>query len=405
MHWSPQQAEALDAAARWFRDRTSPTFYLGGYAGTGKTTLARHFGEGVGRVAYGACTGKAASVMRAAGCPGATTIHSLIYHPREKPRGELTRLKGQLGEVLRTPSTPVRKAQIDRLRYLIRAEEGRLKQPAFELGEGEGIRTADLVVLDECSMIGDRVGKDLQSFGVPILVLGDPAQLPPVRSAGYFTNRKPDAILTEVHRQARDNPIIRVATTVREGQVLPSAHEIDDHRYEIRRRGETSITKLLWFEQIIVGRNATRRSILGAARDALGYAGLYPRAGEKLVGLRNNHEIGLLNGETYLVLEDARELPGGVYLVRVEPQGGGDALALEVWDWALAGEDRADLSWRERCDAQELTYGYALTCHKAQGSQWASVVVYDESEAFRADARRWLYTAITRASERLVMIR
>src|SRR5688500_11043036 len=188
MNLSPQQDAALLAVSRWMKSCRPPVFRLFGYAGTGKTTLARKIAENVeGDVLFAAFTGKAAQVMRNKGCPGARTIHSLIYRPRgEKPEKET-------GEL----------------------------QPAFALNRTSEVRKAKLVVIDECSMVDQKLGLDLLSFGTPILVLGDPGQLPPVKNGegggGFFTERAPDVMLTEVHRQAMDNPIIALAGKVREG--------------------------------------------------------------------------------------------------------------------------------------------------------------------------------------------
>jgi exodeoxyribonuclease-5 len=88
--FTPHQDAALNAVAAWLkagpgRGATPQVFRLFGYAGTGKTTLARHLAEGVdGEVLYAAFTGKAALVMRSKGCAGATTIHGLIYRARER---------------------------------------------------------------------------------------------------------------------------------------------------------------------------------------------------------------------------------------------------------------------------------------------------------------------------------
>ena len=130
-----------------------------------------------GTVVYGAFTGKAASVMRQKGCYDAATIHSLIYRTKE-------------------------------------AEEG---GPTFTLNRSGPAAKADLIIIDECSMVDSDLGNDLLSFERPVLVLGDPAQLPPVRGGGFFTEAEPDVMLTEVHRQAKDDPIVRMAMTIREG--------------------------------------------------------------------------------------------------------------------------------------------------------------------------------------------
>ena len=146
---------------------TPQVFRLFGYAGTGKTTLARHFAEHAdGEVKFAAFTGKAASVMRGKGCKGASTIHSLIYRARES------------GEEI----------------------------PSFDLWDEAPASKAELIVIDECSMVDAELGRDLLSFGVPLLVLGDPAQLPPIQGGGFFTEAEPDVMLTEVHRQARRRP-------------------------------------------------------------------------------------------------------------------------------------------------------------------------------------------------------
>src|ERR1700693_6632217 len=167
--FSPQQDAALNGVAGWLKSKpgrpgTPQLFRLFGYAGTGKTTLARHLAEDVdGKVAFAAFTGKAALVMRRKGCEGASTIHSLIYRARES--GEET--------------------------------------PSFELWDDAPASKAKLIVIDECSMVDAELGRDLMSFGVPVLVLGDPAQLPPIQGGGFFTDCEPDAMLTEVHRQAQ----------------------------------------------------------------------------------------------------------------------------------------------------------------------------------------------------------
>src|SRR5438309_7956979 len=184
--FTPHQDAALVAVANWLkakpgRGSTPPIFRLFGYAGTGKTTLARHIAEGVdGKVLFAAFTGKAALVMRAKGCEGASTIHSLIY----------------------------------------KTLESGAETPTFELFDGAPASKASLIVIDECSMVDAELGRDLMSFRVPLLVLGDPAQLPPIQGGGFFTDAPPDAMLTEVHRQAQDDPIVRLSMTIRAGSPL-----------------------------------------------------------------------------------------------------------------------------------------------------------------------------------------
>src|SRR5205085_1826682 len=160
--FTPHQDAALQAVAAWLKEkpgeRAPQLFRLFGYAGTGKTTLAKHIAAGVdGEVKFAAFTGKAALVMSGKGASGASTIHSLIYRARES--GEET--------------------------------------PDFELWDDAPVSKAALIVIDECSMVDAELGRDLMSFGVPVLVLGDPAQLPPIQGGGFFTEVEPDAMLTE----------------------------------------------------------------------------------------------------------------------------------------------------------------------------------------------------------------
>src|SRR5262245_29114519 len=248
--FTPHQDTALNAVANWLKDGpgtggTPSLFRLFGYAGTGKTTLARHLAAHIdGEVKFAAFTGKAALVMRAKGCGGASTIHSLIYRARES--GEET--------------------------------------PNFELWDDSPASRAALIVIDECSMVDAELGRDLMSFGVPVLVLGDPAQLPPIAGGGFFTEAEPDAMLTEVHRQAQDDPIVRLSMQVREGKRL------EPGRYgetEIVLRNDFDPDRVQEADQILVGRNNTRRAYNTRLRERLGREEGLPVAGDKLVCLRN----------------------------------------------------------------------------------------------------------------------
>lgn len=362
MIWPPQQEAALKAVAQWLKRGEPQIFRLFGYAGTGKTTLAKKIAEDAGgEVAFGAFTGKAALVMRGKGCAEARTIHSLIYRASETETGE----------------------------------------PAFVLNEDSAVARSKLVIIDECSMVDAELGRDLLSFGVPVLVLGDPGQLPPVKGGGFFTGTDPDVMLTEIHRQASDNPILQLSMVVREGKRLsPGSY---GESQIITRTGvdEGMVTRA---GQLLVGLNRTRRSYNSRVRDLLGRATAFPEAGDKLVCLKNNHKKGLLNG--------------GLWLVKSTVQIRKKKLMMDV----ISEDDTAEKPRRigvlpeffrgledtlvppARKDSDEFDYGYVLTVHKAQGSQWDDVILFDESYAFREHRARWLYTGITRASKRLTIV-
>jgi exodeoxyribonuclease-5 len=365
--FSPHQDAALKAAAAWLKAKpgrrdTPQVFRLFGYAGTGKTTLARHLAESVeGKVLYAAFTGKAAQVMRNKGCRGASTIHSLIY----------------------------------------RAYESGKETPNFELWDEAPAASARLIVIDECSMVDAELGRDLMSFEVPLLVLGDPAQLPPIQGGGFFTDAEPDIMLTEVHRQAKNDPIVHLSMQVREGRrPLPGEYGLS----QVVTRQALDPARVLGADQLLVGRNATRRAYNRRMRERRGFGEALPVAGDKLVCLRNNRRKGLFNGALFSV-KGSRARKSGVLSLRIcaEEDATERVFRASVRPECFTGEIET-LEWDQRKRHDEFDYGYVLTVHKAQGSQWDDVVLFDESFAFQESRERWLYTGITRAAKRLTMV-
>ncbi len=366
MDWSLQQESALKHVREWLRDRRSPqVFRLFGYAGTGKTTLARSLAEGArGRVLFGAFTGKAAYVMRQRGCEGARTIHSLIYCPQDDPNSW---------------------------------------EPKFVLDPGSDVADAALVIIDECSMVGEDLARDLLSFGTKVLVLGDPAQLPPVKGTGYFISADPDVMLTEIHRQARDNPIIAMATTVREGGRL----ELGAYgASRVIGREDVDPESIVKASQVIVGLNRTRTTYNRRMRELLGYESPLPIVGDKLVCLRNDREKKLLNGSLWKVARKPRAHKGDTVKLHVLSEDADDSMKpthVSVRQEFFLGTD-GSLEWPDLRRTNQFTYGYALTVHKSQGSQWPDVVIFDESRSFPDCRANHLYTALTRASERVTVV-
>lgn len=401
MRWSSQQSQALDDVGAWLKspgDRQ--VFYLAGYAGTGKTTLAKHLAESCdGFVQFCAFTGKAAYVLTTKGCDNATTIHRLIYQSMEKSKQHLRELQEALAK--QRELVPPDEARIMKLEGDIAQEKRNLKRPSWSLKLDSDIAQAKLVVVDECSMVDERMGEDLMSFGVPILVLGDPAQLPPVGGGGFFTGRTPDVMLTEIHRQAADNPVLRLATQVRQGE------KIDYGTYGTSRViewDEIDREAALGADQIIVGKNETRRKMNQRIRNLLGYGESMVASGERLICLRNDHDLGLLNGAIWYA-KDAEAPDADRIRLWVTPEEQmPDGNAMEVVAHT-AHFDGAEVDYWDRKNAAEFDYGHAITCHKSQGSEWPDVLIFDQSRIFRKSARNWLYTAITRASERVTIAR
>ncbi|ATQ67654.1 MULTISPECIES: ATP-dependent DNA helicase [Methylosinus] len=359
--WSPEQERALSAVAAWLKEPRAQLFRLFGYAGTGKSTLARHIAESVdGEVVFGAFTGKAALVMRSKGCKDARTIHSLIY----------------------------------------RATDSETEEPSFELNEESEAAKATLIIIDECSMVDEELGRDLLSFGKKVLVLGDPAQLPPVKGGGFFTEAEPDVMLTEVHRQAADNPIVRLSMIIREGGRLD--YGVYGETQVVRRDG-LDPSLVTGADQVLVGLNRTRRAYNARLRQLRGFSGALPQTGEKLVCLRNNRKKGLLNGALFAVKSAGAVRRGKVRLLVESEETAGKLQRVGVLPQFFDGGGE-EIPYAQRKDSDEFDYGYALTVHKAQGSQWDNVALFDESHAFREHRARWLYTGVTRAAQRLTVV-
>lgn len=354
---SPAQLAALDAVKLWLDHNTAtkPVFRLFGYAGTGKSTLAPHVAQLVNdEVIYLTYTGKAASVLRQKGCADAQTLHSAMYTPFNSQSGKMH----------------------------------------YVLNKESNLKGAKLVLIDECSMVDDKLFGDLLTFGVPILAMGDPAQLPPVNGVGILGAAAPDVFLTEVHRQSSGNPILQLATHVRCGGSLSLG---DSGGSRVVNEHELTEDDLLAVDQIIVGSNSKRRMMNDIMRALRGFAGDLPVLGDRLVCLRNHAGLGIANGEIFTVV-GAPVVTGDDATFEIssdDPTEQPFKVTIAVSQF-LSGEASSSRGPRQK---PEFDFGYALTCHKAQGSQWRNILVIDESHCFGSSAALWLYTAITRAQD------
>lgn len=399
---SPGQVEAKTKVQSWLQlEDHSPVFKLHGYAGTGKTTIIRAIlAEQSGLVVrFAAYTGKAALVMQRNGLP-ATTIHSLIYKviPPNKPRCE------ELFKLIRETSDAGEKKRLQQELEVEQKVRFELKEP-----EESDLRDADLLVLDECSMVNDDMLADLQTFGVPILALGDPGQLPPIDGSGALVRGKPDAFLTEIHRQAQDNPIIDFATRARNGIPLPTGKRGSSMRcfqYQLDRK------IMLAVDQILTGKNVTRQDINRRVRAMLGFSGVYPQVGEKVICLRNDKTKMIFNGQIGEVTAVGELLHSNIELtIKMEGMPGVETEPVKVralrahFDNYNDKEALKNVKRWEFADSQEFDFGYAITVHKAQGSQWDNVLVWDDGFLnWKATERKqWLYTAITRAAQSIII--
>jgi exodeoxyribonuclease-5 len=246
-------------------------------------------------------------------------------------------------------------------------------------------------------MVGQELGRDLLSFGVKTLVIGDRSQLPSIGGGGYFTNVEPDFRLTEIHRQEALSPIIKLATTVRLGGYLRPGKYGDS---AVLARGDALPPKqLLQFGQVLVGTHRTRCRINSDMRRAMGFTGPVPIPGEKVVCLKNSKTKGIFNGVTYQVISATPDRRGFYEMNIKDDDGRLIAVVSPVAAFGLP--DNTGCTYPEN----PFDHGYAITVHKAQGSQWDSVYIVDESHCWRPDDQhfRWLYTAISRAADQVTV--
>lgn len=375
---SADQQVAHDAIVSWFKEGKRPLLTLGGYAGSGKTTLTAAVTATLRaerrnlKIAFVCFTGKASTVLkwkleRVKALQGdyCGTIHGLIYKPKTDAQGRII---------------------------------GWRRAPDLD---------ADLVILDEASMVDEVVFGDLKSYGKPILAVGDHGQLPPVTgSLNLMAN--PELRLERIHRQAADNPIIRASMQIRETGHLPFCDW--DNKVVKVPIGTAILDSLpnLLETMILCGTNRTRCALNAKIRSMLGYKSAYPEVGERVICLRNNRLKGIFNGMTGVIKKIEPQLDHW-YSADIQMDGNGtisERINKRQFGYfaTLKGTEIPGLGQREY--GELFDWGYALTVHKSQGSEAKQVVVYEECDWLKTEdlRRRWLYTAVTRASERLVVV-
>lgn len=410
---SEVQQMAIDAIQDWWYFSDEQEFYLAGYAGTGKSTIVKEIIESLGLVKgvrYCAFTGKAASVMAKKGNEPAFTIHSLIYYPEPELK------KDGDGNLISTGKVKFKLVELGDRYYENYKGEHR------ECRKYHPLDDAKLLVLDECSMVDQKLADDLRSFGIRMLILGDPGQLPPIKGEGAF-NKTPDFFLTEVHRQAEDSPILKAATKARKGQYLPLGKDGDVFIGSKNQWLDKAIEQFVTGErnwQFICGTNSTRVKIINKIRKAMGYTSPFPQFGEDLICLRNNRKEFLYNG---MITKTIKGWDLDKDLTDIDAEKSYSCLQykdLSITEGKYSCDYRYFLAtaWEDekikkmadvmRSDYENaFDYSYCLTVHKAQGSEFENVVLIDESwlPYMKNNKEKWLYTGITRASERLVILR
>jgi exodeoxyribonuclease-5 len=339
-----------------------------GLAGTGKSTVLAGIARRHSEALVVTPTGKSASVLRDRFGIGARTIHHVFHRVTSETIDDDSR-----------------------------------RQPVFEPRHRAGSHQGVVLLIDEASMVSRELCEQLKRLGVIITAFGDPGQLPPVRGEPGFPEA--DVTLTEIHRQAADSPIIRQAHRVRSGRDYRSdgeAFQVIDKGSSDALRGadivlcHTNRTRLFLNQHIL----RVQGFVTAPARHdgAFDPVTAYPRRFEPVVVLRNNRPHRVWNGDVKILAEPLR--PGArVVSLFHDPNSGSAAFS----DFPLASFEGMRGAGGAR-DGLELAFGHALTVHKAQGSEWPSVLIHDEFFGGDSERRAWRYTAITRATERVVIV-
>lgn len=352
---SDEQRLALHQLTDFYKTSWDRVFVMHGLAGSGKTTVLSAMAREFPHSMLCTFTGKAASILRLKTGLDAMTIHSAFYRLTEE------RLK----------------------------KDGK-QELVFKEAHSEGSLEGALLLLDECSMINEAMAKDLIRTGAKIIACGDPGQLPPVEGKQFFS--KPDITLHTIHRQALESPIIRQAHAVRQG----NPYEADGDAFRVAKHGELTAEEKLDADMILCWTNATKRAINRHMRELRGFQFMpHPQAGEPVLCLRNAPDYGIFNGAIYTLLEPFME--GDTWIV-IEVEGVPtrvDCVNFEGIKTGLPVGVKAT-TW--------FDFGYALTVHKAQGSEWSNVILIDEYRR-REERKEWLYTGITRAADKITIIR
>lgn len=385
-----KQEQGLKLAVARYKAK-EPWTCIAGYAGTGKSTLVKFIISALNLqpedVAYVTFTGKAASVLRHKGCPNAMTAHKLLYFSKRMPNG----------------------------RFVFRP------RPSLE-------GNYSLIVVDEISMLPNDLWELLLSHKKHVIALGDPFQIPPIdKKADNHILDKPHIFLDEIMRQATESEIIRLTMDIRD---YKAPEYFKGEEIQVLRPHEVVDGMYHWADQIICATNRKRHEINNYMRQAAG-RGIEPESGDKIICCRNCWDKVDMTGDNALVngtIGTLGEFAAGfqsypIFGFPEVPVMHAQILTTDgvfeevVMDYQALKEGKPFLTSEQayqiyrrpdlkNLEPVEFNYGYAITGHRAQGSEWDKVLVFEEKFPFdKEEHARWLYTAATRASEKLVLVR
>ena len=355
---SQQQRDCVAAIEAFLLDDKRQTFSVHGHAGTGNTNVLSHVATEHPEARPCAFTGKAAYNVQTKTGMTASTVHAIFYQLTYQGIHEKT---GK--QVLYWKQSNI---------------SGGLKRA--------------VILLDESSMIDVYMAHDLLDSGAKIITFGDNGQLAPVAGKTAFV--KTDFALTEIHRQAALSPIIRQATNVR--TTGKYADDTDDFKIVSKFTDED----LLSADMILCWTNKTRHALNARMRSLHGLSGL-AKAGEPIVCLANQRSLNLYNGAVYTLAADYNPFLHGVTNGSVSVEVDGKIIDVPKSAMVTPGKEIKDYPLLNTA----FDYAYCLTTHKSQGSEWKRVAVVDEYFKRGVDRNRWVYTALTRASDSVIIQR
>lgn len=398
-----------EKAVKWFGikkkiHKTSQASYMtiAGYAGTGKTHLIGDIANDVKSkysrlgIAFVTFTGKASSVLRrrldeanvlTSRDHFVGTIHSLMYKPY----------------------------------FMVNSNGQKVLAGWRRKNKDEIIYVYDLIIVDEASMVNQEIWNDLCSYGLPIIAVGDHGQLPPIGDK-FNILQKPDHVLRTIHRQALDSPIIQLSIAARKtGFIKPGFYSREVFKLNWSDpRCQPLFDNVEWDKNYIVlcGFNQTRVALNNRIRRKLGFNFEEPYPGERLICLKNNHQNKIMNGqlgtmvwftpfnrdihEMTIEMDDTSEMYNNLIhkfcFGKVNYEGAYDL---------TTPKKISRITKRSEFNSVDLfDFGYAISVHRSQGSEWNNVILFEQRTGYWDDDfyRRWLYTAITRAKEKLFII-
>lgn len=390
-------------------DHDKQIFTIAGFAGTGKSTLVKFIIKALhldqDDVAFATYTGKASVVLLRKGISTASTLHKLLYFT--KIIGEKEDIKDKDGNTLKDEDGNPLQNIVQKMKFV--------KRDYLEYDY-------KLIVVDEISMVPVKLMNDLLSFKVPIIALGDPFQLPPVNSEDNGVLDSPDIMLTKIHRQALDSGIIDLSMKIRIGQNLKYGFYGKNKDTVIIDDSLLTDSILKKADIILCGTNKKRKELNNQMREILGFSGEIPNVNEKIVCLKNNTNQYLINDGIFL----ANGIVGNVTKVSdifSQKNGRRKLCMLDFKPDFIDKDNDEDIFTELVCDIEHFKddtktvpsmdkqleafdFGYCLTVNKFQGSEARKVVVFVEDYYFQSKELflRWFYTAVTRSSEKLIIV-